>query len=99
MLKKYVIERDVAGIGTKSRPELGDAAVVSNAALAELDGIQWQHSYVTNDKTFCIYLADSYDKILAHANRSGFPATKVTEVVDIFDPSTAAHSAEARVAA
>jgi Protein of unknown function (DUF4242) len=90
MLKKYVIERDVPGIGAKTAQELSGAAAVSNAALARIEGIQWQHSYVAGDKTFCIYLAESETAIREHAKLSGFPASRITEVKAIFDPATAA---------
>lgn len=89
MLKKFVIERDVAGIGSKTDKELAAASKTSNAALAKLNGIQWQHSYVTRDKTFCIYLAESEEQIREHARLSGFPANVITEVTGIIDPSTA----------
>ncbi|TCM22305.1 uncharacterized protein DUF4242 [Novosphingobium sp. PhB165] len=88
MLKRYVIERDLPGVGSMSAPELGGATKVSNDALAEIPGIQWEHSYVTADKTFCIYLAESEDKIRKHAEKSGFPANKITEVVGMIDPTT-----------
>jgi hypothetical protein len=88
MLKRYVIEREIAGVGSMKPSELGNAARVSNGALGKLSGIQWQHSYVTKDKTFCIYLAESEDVIREHAKLSGFPATKITEVSGIIDPTT-----------
>lgn len=88
MLKKYVIERDVEGIGSLSASEMGGAAKTSNAALSQIKGIQWQHSYVTANKTFCIYLAQSEAEIRRHAELSGFPANKVTEVTEIIDPVT-----------
>ena len=88
MLKRYVIERDIPGVGALTPPELGDAARTSNRALGQLSGIQWQHSYVTKDKTFCIYLAESEEAIREHARLSGFPATKITEVSGIIDPTT-----------
>ncbi len=56
---------------------------------AEQKNIQWEHSYVVTDKTFCIYIADNEALILEHAERSGFPATKVTEIRKIIDPATA----------
>lgn len=89
-MRKYIIERDVPGIGASTPEELRDGARKSNAALAELaPGIQWQHSYVAGDKTFCVYLAESEDLIYAHAERSGFPADAITEIRTIFDPATA----------
>ena len=88
MMKRYVIERDLPGVGGLKKAELGDAAKKSNAALATIPGVQWEHSYVAGDKTFCIYLAESEDKIYEHAAKSGFPASKVTEVTSIIDPTT-----------
>lgn len=88
MLKRYVIERDLPGVGAMKNAELGGAAKVSNAALAQIPGVQWEHSYVAGDKTFCIYLAESEERIHEHAAKSGFPANKVTEVVTIIDPTT-----------
>lgn len=89
-MKRYVIERDLPGVGAMSSDELCEAAKQSNAALAVLGPkVQWQHSYVTGDKTFCIYLAENEDAIHQHAKISGFPATKVTEVTGMIDPTTA----------
>jgi Nickel responsive protein SCO4226-like len=89
-MKKYVIERNIPDVGKMSQSELGGAASASNKALAELaPKIQWQHSYVTSGKTFCIYLAEDEDAIHKHAELSGFPATVITEVTGIIDPTTA----------
>ena len=90
-LKRYLIERDIPGIGGMSIVELCGAARASNRAIEQVGGaVQWQHSYVAGDKTFCIYLAESEDKIHEHAAKSGFPASKVTEIVSIIDPTTEA---------
>jgi len=73
-----------------NRDQLKGAAATSNSALAKLAGkAQWEHSYVVDDKTFCIYLADSEASVREHAKLSGFPATKVTEVRNVIDPLTA----------
>lgn len=88
MLRKYVIEREIRGVGTLGPVQLGEAAKTSNAALGKLKGIQWQHSYVTKDKTFCIYLAESEELIREHARLSGFPASRITEVSGLIDPTT-----------
>ncbi|WP_250464600.1 DUF4242 domain-containing protein [Microbulbifer litoralis] len=91
-MKRYVIERDIPGIGAMSLTELCGAARASNRALADLaPRIQWQHSYVANDKTYCIYLAESEEAILDHAEMSGIPASSITEVSQIIDPLTANH--------
>ena len=89
-MKKYVIERDVPGIGSLGSAELCGAAQTSNAALAKLPNrVQWQHSYVAGDKTFCIYLAEDEAAIHEHAKLSGFPATKITRITGMIDPTTA----------
>ena len=89
-MKRYVVERNVPGIGTMNREQLKVAAATSNEALAKLPGkVQWMQSYVVDDKTFCIYLADSEASVQEHARLSGFPANKVTEVRTIIDPMTA----------
>jgi len=88
-MKKYVIERDIPGVGQMTQNDLSGAAKQSNGALAQLaPKVQWQQSYVTKDKTFCIYLADNEDAIREHARISGFPANKITEVTGVIDPAT-----------
>ncbi len=89
-MKRYVIERDIAGIGDFSMTELCGAARASNEALAALGPrIQWQHSYVAAGKTFCVYLAESEEDIARHSELSGIPVSKITEVFQIIDPLTA----------
>ncbi len=90
MMKRYMIERDLPGVGRLSQDQLGGAAKTSNAALAQIPGVQWEHSYVAGHKTFCVYLAESEDKVHEHAAKSGFPASKVTEIGKIIDPTTEA---------
>jgi len=90
-MKRYLIERDIAGVGTLDRQQLKEAAVTSNAALAKLSGrAQWVQSFVVDDKTFCIYLADDESSVHEHARISGFPASRVTEVRSVIEPMTAA---------
>ncbi len=89
-MKRFVIEREIPAIGKMSKTELGGAAGKSNEALAQLaPKVQWQHSYVAADKTFCIYLADDEADIMKHAELSGFPANIITEINGIIDPTTA----------
>ena len=89
-MRMFVIERDIPKVGTFEREQLRGASQKSNEVLRELaPKIQWQHSYVAADKTFCVYLADSEDMIHKHAEMSGFPATKVTEIKRMIDPTTA----------
>jgi hypothetical protein len=90
-MKRYVIEREVPGIGKSNGEQLKGAAAQSNGALAKLAGkVQWVQSYVVDDKTFCVYLAESEAVVQEHARLSGFPANKVTEVRAVIDPMTAA---------
>ena len=92
-MPRFVIERDIPEIGSAEREALRDAAAKSNGVLADMKvekkHIQWEHTYVAGDKTFCIYLADDEGLIHEHAERSGFPATVVTEVRKMIDPVTA----------
>lgn len=89
-MQAFVIERDIPGVGQMTAEELCGAAATSNAALSQLaPKVQWQHSYVTEDKTFCIYLADSEEAIHQHAELSGFPASRITPVSGRIDPTTA----------
>ncbi len=89
-MPRYMIERDLPSIGIASPEDLKAAAIRSNEALAQLaPDIQWIESYVTTDKTFCIYIAKDEAMIYKHAELSGFPATTVTEVGKVIDPTTA----------
>jgi hypothetical protein len=88
-MKRYVIERDIPSVGQLVGQELKGAAATSNDALAKLPGrVQWVHSYVADNKTFCVYLAENEDAIHEHAKLSGFPANKITEIHRIIDPVT-----------
>lgn len=90
-LQKYIIERDIPKVGTFERDQLREAAKGSNAALAQLGpDIQWVESYVADDKTFCVYLAKDEAIIRRHSEISGFPASRITEVRKMIDPTTAA---------
>ena len=89
-MRKFVIERELPAIGSAERDQLRAAAQNSNKVLSELaPDIQWLESYVAADKTFCIYLAKDEAMIHEHAKRSGFPASKITEVKRMIDPTTA----------
>jgi hypothetical protein len=89
-MKRYVIEREIPGVGELSPKELEGAACKSNDALAKLGGkAQWIQSFVADNKTFCIYLAESEAAVHEHARISGFPANKVTEISKVIDPTTA----------
>jgi Nickel responsive protein SCO4226-like len=89
-MKRYVIERNLPGVGQMAGRELTAAAATSNEALARLAGkAQWVQSFVADDKTFCVYLAENEQAVHEHAKLSGFPATKVTEIRGVIDPMTA----------
>jgi hypothetical protein len=89
-MKKYIIERNIAGIEKLSPEEYKGAAATSNAALLKLaPRVQWVESYVAGGKTFCVYIAEDEAVIHEHAKLSGFPANKVTEVYRKIDPMTA----------
>src|SRR5262249_31185104 len=88
-LRKFIIERDIPKVGTFERDQLRGAAAKSNDVLRQLGpDIQWQESYVAADKTFCVYLAKDETIIHKHAEMSGFPATKITEIRKMIDPTT-----------
>jgi hypothetical protein len=88
-LRKFIIERDIPQVGSFEREQLRGAAAKSNEVLRELGpDIQWLESYVAADKTFCVYLAKDEAVIRRHAEISGFPATKITEIRKMIDPTT-----------
>jgi len=88
-VRRYLIERDIPNVGTLEREQLREAAKKSNDVLRELGpDIQWIESFVAGDKTFCIYLAKNEAIIREHARISGFPATKITEIRKMIDPTT-----------
>ena len=88
-LRRFIIERDIPKVGTLEREQLRGAAATSNQALRELGpDIQWVESFVAADKTFCVYFAKDEALIRKHSEISGFPATIVTEVPKLIDPTT-----------
>ena len=90
-MKRFLIERNIPGVDKLNREQLKGAAGTSNDALAKLAGkVQWVQSFVIEDKTMCVYLADSEALVQEHAKLSGFPANKITEIKTIIDPMTAA---------
>jgi hypothetical protein len=90
-MKKYVIEREIPNVGALEGENLRQAAATSNKALAEIGAkqIQWVESYVADNKTFCVYLANDETAIRKHAELSGFPASKITEIGKVIGPKTA----------
>jgi len=88
-MPKYVIERAIPGAGTLSPDELCGISQTSNGVLAGMGGrAQWMHSYVTDDKIYCVYIAENADAVREHAAAGGFPADVVAEVRTVIDPTT-----------
>jgi hypothetical protein len=89
-MPKYVIERELPGAGKLSADELQSMSGKSCDVLHNLgSSIQWQESYVTDSKIYCVYIASNEALVREHARRSGFPADKVSEVRRVIDPTTA----------
>ena len=89
-MPQFVIEREMPGAGSLSADELKGASQASCAVLRDMGpDIQWVHSYVTDDKIYCIYRAESADLIREHARTAGFPANSVAQVRSVIDPTTA----------
>ncbi|HEY0592703.1 MAG TPA: DUF4242 domain-containing protein, partial [Thermoanaerobaculia bacterium] len=85
---KYVIERDIPNAGSLTEEQLRDVSLRSLAALEELGAsIQWLHSFVTDDKVYCVYIAPDEGIIRAHAQKVGIPASRVSAVRRLLDPA------------
>ena len=88
-MPKYVIEREIPGAGRLSSEELQAVSQKSCNVLSDLGPhIQWVHSYVTDDKIYCVYIAPNEELVREHARRGGFPANRVSEVKSTIDPTT-----------
>ena len=88
--QRFLIERDMPGASKTSAEEFRNGAAKSNAVLRDLGpDIQWVHSYVAGDKVYCVYQATSEALIREHAAKSGFPATRITPIAAVLDPTTA----------
>ena len=89
-MPKYVIERELPGAGDLSQADLQGISQKSCGVLRDLGPeITWQHSYVTQDKIYCVYIAPNEQMIREHAERGGFPANRISEVKAVIDPTTA----------
>jgi len=89
-MPKYVIEREIPGAGRLSAQELQGISQKSCDVLNEMGPqIQWVHSYVTDDKIYCVYIAPNEEMVLEHAQKGGFPANRISEVRSVIDPTTA----------
>ena len=89
-MPKFMIEREIQGVGDMSPEERQGGARQSNEVIDTLaEQIQWVHSYLTQNKFYCVYIAPNADLILKHAELSGFPADRVEQINGLLDPSTA----------
>jgi len=89
-MPKFVIERDIPGVGKLSAQELQAISQKSCNVLKEMGPeIQWVQSYVTDDKVYCVYVAPNEEAVRDHARQGGFPANKVSRVRAVIDPTTA----------
>ena len=89
-MPKFVIEREIPGAGKLSLEELQAISQKSCGVLDEMGPqVQWIQSYVTDDKIYCVYIADSADLVREHARRGGFPANQVSRIRTVIDPTTA----------
>ncbi|HXQ98134.1 MAG TPA: DUF4242 domain-containing protein [Candidatus Limnocylindrales bacterium] len=89
-MPKYVIEREIPGAGKLSTAELHGIAQKSCSELRKMGPeVQWLHSYVTDDKVYCVYIAPNEEAVRQHAQQGGFPANSISAVRRMIDPSTA----------
>jgi hypothetical protein len=87
-MPKYVIEREMPGIGNATTQQLQEGSRNSNTVVADLGPeIRWLESYITDDKVYCVYVAPSEDIILEHARCAGLPADRISKVAAVTDPS------------
>ena len=89
-MKTYLIEREIPNAGLLTPAELKGISQKSCSVLKDIGpGIQWIHSYVTGNKIYCIYKAESEELIREHAKKGGFPANKIVEISSVISPATA----------
>jgi hypothetical protein len=89
-MPKFVIERDIPGVGKLASGELQEISRKSCGVLSEIGpGVQWLHSYVTDDKIYCVYIAPDEAAVRKHAEMGGFPANAISMVRSVIDPTTA----------
>lgn len=89
-MPKYVIEREIPGAGKMTAEQLKAISQTSCGVLSKMGPqIQWKHSYVTDDKIYCVYIAPNEEMVREHASQGGFPANKVSKVAEIIDQTTA----------
>jgi hypothetical protein len=89
-MPKFVIERDIPGAGRMALQQIQVISEKSCSILKEMGpNIQWIHSYITDDRIYCVYIAADEDAIREHARRGGFPANRISRVRSMMDPTTA----------
>lgn len=88
-MPKFVIEREIPGVGKMSAADLKGISQKSCAVLNGMHAVQWLQSYVTGDKIYCVYIAPDEQSVREHARQGGFPVNQVSEVMNIIDPVTA----------
>ena len=88
-MPQFVIEREISGAGSLSEAQIREVSLRSLETLKEMGPqIQWLHSYVTEDKVYCVYLAPDEEAVLEHARRAGIPANRVSAVRRLIDPAS-----------
>jgi hypothetical protein len=88
-MPKFVIEREIPEAGKLSPEQLQAISLTSCGVLREMGPqIQWLHSYVTDDKIYCVYIAPDEDAVREHAQKGGFPANRISQVRAVIDPTT-----------
>ncbi|MBX3465052.1 MAG: DUF4242 domain-containing protein [Planctomycetes bacterium] len=96
-MRKFIVEREMPNLGNASNQEFRQLALGSNEAIAELDHrIQWVHSYVGKDRTYCVFLAEDEAVVRRHSELTSAPITSVVEVKRILDPTTGSAVARLR---
>ncbi len=89
-MPKFVIERDIPGAGKLSPQELRAISQKSCGVLRDLGPqVQWVHSYVTDEKVYCVYVAPDEEAVRRHAKLGGFPANRISRIRSMIDPTTA----------
>lgn len=89
-MPKYVIEREIPGAGGLTPEQFHAIAQKSCSVLGKLGPkVQWQHSYVTGDRIYCVYIAENEELLREHARQGGFPANRISQVTRMIDPTTA----------
>ena len=88
-MPQYVIEREIPGAGSLSEAQIRDISLLSLETLKAIGPqIQWLHSYVTEDKLYCVYLAPDEETVREHARRAGVPANRISAVRRLIDPNS-----------